>query len=69
MLRSLAEGLRVVTVLLHPYMPETTERLLGALGAGRRLRDRRRRASARPARAPSRTLDPPLFPKQPCQAA
>ena len=31
-LRSLAEGLRVVTVLLHPYMPETTERLMGALG-------------------------------------
>jgi len=32
-LRSLAEGLRVVTVLLHPYMPETTEKLLAALGA------------------------------------
>jgi methionyl-tRNA synthetase len=31
-LRSLAEGLRSVTVLLHPYMPETTERLLDALG-------------------------------------
>ena len=31
-LRSLAEGLRVVTVLLHPYMPETTARLLAALG-------------------------------------
>jgi methionyl-tRNA synthetase len=31
-LRSLAEGLRVVTVLVHPYMPETTERLLAALG-------------------------------------
>ena len=31
-LRSLAEGLRVVTVLLHAYMPETTERLMGALG-------------------------------------
>ena len=31
-LRSLAEGLRVVTVLLHPYMPESTERLMGALG-------------------------------------
>jgi methionyl-tRNA synthetase len=31
-LRSLAEGLRVVTVLLHPYMPETTGRLLAALG-------------------------------------
>jgi methionyl-tRNA synthetase len=32
-LASLAEGLRVVTVLLHPYMPSTTARLLGALGA------------------------------------
>jgi len=31
-LRSLAEGLRVVTVLLHPYMPESTEKLLAALG-------------------------------------
>jgi methionyl-tRNA synthetase len=31
-LRSLAEGLRVVTVLLHPYMPGSTERLLAALG-------------------------------------
>ena len=31
--RTLAEGLRVVTVLLHPYMPATTERLLAALGA------------------------------------
>ena len=33
-LRSLAEGLRVVTVLLHPFMPDTTGRLLAALGAG-----------------------------------
>jgi methionyl-tRNA synthetase len=32
-LASLSEGLRVVSVLLHPYMPETTERLLTALGA------------------------------------
>jgi methionyl-tRNA synthetase len=32
-LGSLAEGLRVVTVLLAPYIPETAERLLGALGA------------------------------------
>jgi methionyl-tRNA synthetase len=31
-LRSLAEGLRVVTVLLHPWMPASTERLLDALG-------------------------------------
>jgi methionyl-tRNA synthetase len=31
-LRSLAEGLRVVTVLLAPYIPETAEKLLAALG-------------------------------------
>jgi methionyl-tRNA synthetase len=32
-LRSLAEGLRVVAVFLHPYMPESTTKLLTALGA------------------------------------
>src|ERR687886_203667 len=32
-LRTLAEGLRVVTVLLSPWLPATAERLLGALGA------------------------------------
>jgi methionyl-tRNA synthetase len=32
-LASLAEGVRVVSVLLHPYMPATVGRLLGALGA------------------------------------
>ena len=32
-LRTLAEGLRVVSVLLHPYLPAGTERLLAALGA------------------------------------
>jgi methionyl-tRNA synthetase len=31
-LRSLAEGLRVVAVFLHPYMPESTSKLLAALG-------------------------------------
>jgi len=31
-LRSLAEGLRVVTVLLTPYIPESSARLLAALG-------------------------------------
>ena len=31
-LRSLAEGIRTVTVLLHPYIPETTAKLLDALG-------------------------------------
>jgi methionyl-tRNA synthetase len=32
-LASLAEGLRVVSVLAHPYMPTSTARLLGALGS------------------------------------
>ncbi len=32
-LRSLAEGLRVVTVLLHPYIPESADKLLAGLGA------------------------------------
>src|ERR671919_2167519 len=31
-LYTLAEGLRVVSVLLHPFMPNSAERLLGALG-------------------------------------
>jgi methionyl-tRNA synthetase len=31
-LYTLAEGLRVVTVLLHPYVPESADRLLDALG-------------------------------------
>jgi methionyl-tRNA synthetase len=32
-LANLAEGLRTVTVLLWPYLPDSAERLLGALGA------------------------------------
>jgi methionyl-tRNA synthetase len=32
-LATLAEGLRVVSVLLHPYLPDSTARLLAALGA------------------------------------
>jgi methionyl-tRNA synthetase len=32
-LRTLAEGLRVVSVLLHPYLPDATEKLLAALAA------------------------------------
>jgi methionyl-tRNA synthetase len=31
-LYGVAEGMRVVSVLLHPFMPESTERLLAALG-------------------------------------
>jgi methionyl-tRNA synthetase len=33
-LRTLAEGLRSVAVMLYPYMPASAERLLAALGAG-----------------------------------
>jgi methionyl-tRNA synthetase len=33
-LRSLVEGIRVVTVLLWPYLPSSAERLLEAIGAG-----------------------------------
>ena len=29
-----AEGLRVVSVLLHPFLPDASERLLAALGRG-----------------------------------
>jgi methionyl-tRNA synthetase len=32
-LRTLAEGMRVVTVLLSPWIPGAAEKLLGALGA------------------------------------
>jgi methionyl-tRNA synthetase len=32
-LRTLSEGLRVLTVLLAPYLPDTADKLLGALGA------------------------------------
>src|SRR5437660_10779632 len=31
-LASLAEGVRAVSVMLHPYMPDSTMRLLQALG-------------------------------------
>ena len=38
-LYTLAEGLRVVSVLLHPWVPETAERLLAALGQESRSLD------------------------------
>jgi methionyl-tRNA synthetase len=62
-LRSLAEGLRVVTVLLHPYMPETTERLMGALGQDGGFAIEAARFGEGGAGTVT-TLDPPLFPKQ-----
>src|SRR5215218_7160572 len=63
-LRSLAEGLRVVTVLLHPYMPETTERLMGALGQDGGFAIEAARFGAADGQATVTTLDPPLFPKK-----
>jgi methionyl-tRNA synthetase len=63
-LRSLAEGLRVVTVLLHAYMPETTQRLMDALGQDGRFAIETARFGAGGAGAVT-PLDPPLFPKQP----
>jgi methionyl-tRNA synthetase len=60
-LRSLAEGLRVVTVLLAPYIPETADKLLGALGAPDLSLD----AAVFGARAGGARVEklPPLFPK------
>src|SRR5215218_5107835 len=60
-LYGLAEGLRVVTVLLHPYMPETTERLMGALGQdGGFAIEAAHFGAGGPGTVTA--LDPPLFP-------
>jgi methionyl-tRNA synthetase len=60
-LYSLWEGLRVVTVLIAPYVPATAEKLLAALGAGDgSLADAA--FGGRPGGARVETL-PPLFPK------
>ena len=58
-LYNLAEGLRVVTLLLLPYLPSSSDRLLGALGeAGRELAELGSRGGgARIERLP------PLFPR------
>jgi methionyl-tRNA synthetase len=62
-LRSLADGLRAVTVLLHAYMPETTQRLLDALAQdGLDLADARYGTAATGVTVTP--LDPPLFPKR-----
>src|ERR687889_346797 len=59
-LRTLAEGLRVVTVLLWPWLPESTAKLLDALGAP----DRSLRAAALDGGRVERvTALEPLFPK------
>jgi methionyl-tRNA synthetase len=59
-LASLAEGLRVVTVLLDPYLPETAAKLLGALGSTDLSLSNARLGAAPVERV--RKLDP-LFPK------
>jgi methionyl-tRNA synthetase len=61
-LASLAEGLRVVSVLLHPYMPGTTEKLLAALGTPDRDIDSAR--FAQHGSGAATTALEPLFPKQ-----
>jgi methionyl-tRNA synthetase len=60
-LRSLAEGLRVVTVLLAPYIPATAAKLLAALGSEDGSLDDAV-YGARPGGATIEKL-PPLFPK------
>jgi methionyl-tRNA synthetase len=60
-LRSLAEGLRVVAVLLTPYIPESADKLLAALGQEDRSIDGARYGAA-PGGATVEKL-PPLFPK------
>jgi methionyl-tRNA synthetase len=61
-LASLAEGLRMVSVLLHAYMPATTERLLAALGDSSATLD----AAAFRSQGSGATVTPlePLFPKR-----
>jgi methionyl-tRNA synthetase len=59
-LASLAEGLRVVTVLLEPYLPASADKLLDALGAGDRSLAGARLGAGRLERV--QPLEP-LFPK------
>jgi methionyl-tRNA synthetase len=60
-LRSLAEGLRVVTVLLAPYIPATATKLLDGLGVHDRTFEQAT-FGAQPGGARIEKL-PPLFPK------
>jgi methionyl-tRNA synthetase len=63
-LSSLVAGLRVVAVLLHPYLPVSTETLLGALGADARSLVSARWDSPDALGAQIGRIDP-LFPKDP----
>jgi methionyl-tRNA synthetase len=60
-LASLAEGVRVVSLLLVPYLPASTERLLDALGADNRTLTAARLGADVPGRTVSELQ--PLFPK------
>ena len=60
-LASLVEGLRALSVLLHPYMPASTEKLLGALGAPE-VGFEHARLAERASAVQVTALDP-LFPK------
>jgi methionyl-tRNA synthetase len=66
-LASLAEGVRVVSLLLAPYLPQSAERLLDALGAEDRTLAAARMGARPPAGlpAPGRPVGElePLFPK------
>jgi methionyl-tRNA synthetase len=61
-LASLAEGVRALSVLLHPYMPASTVRLLDAIGSGD-LDYASAEFGERPATAAVTALEP-LFPKR-----
>jgi methionyl-tRNA synthetase len=61
-LASLAEGVRSVSVLLHPYMPSSTVRLLDAIGHGDV--DYSSASFGRQGRGVSVTALEPLFPKR-----
>jgi methionyl-tRNA synthetase len=60
-LATLAEGLRVLTVLLHPWLPATSAKLLAALGAPDDALEAARLGARRVARV---AAIEPLFPKQ-----
>ena len=60
-LYSLAEGLRVVSLLLHPFMPESTDKLLSALGHEDRALESARFGGVGGATRVSSI--PPLFPR------
>ncbi len=62
-LRSLAEGLRTVSVLLHAYLPKSTVKALGALGQPDDTSWEQARLGACPGGARIEKLEP-LFPKQ-----